>query len=161
MLTFDNLCYIIYCMKKYVLRTVKLISLFLVLVLSCLFLQNFVLCHIDHNKLRMDGFYLEDENSLDVVFTGASELYTGWSPGLAYEKFGFTSYPYSTASITAGAALTQIKEIERTQKPKLIMIEINPFIYPDDRNEKNEGSIRNFIDPVPLNQNKINDLDGC
>ena len=155
MLTFDNLCYIIYCMKKYVLRTVKLISLFLVLILSCLFLQNFVLCHIDHNKLRMDGFYLEDENSLDVVFTGASELYTGWSPGLAYEKFGFTSYPYSTASITAGAALTQIKEIERTQNPKLIMIEINPFIYPDDRNEKNEGSIRNFIDPVPLNQNKI------
>ena len=78
-------------MKKYLLRTVKLISLLLIVSLFTLFLQNFVLCHIDHNKLRIDGFYLEDENSLDVVLTGASELYTGFSPGLAYEKFGFTS----------------------------------------------------------------------
>ena len=100
--------FIILGMKKYLLRTVKLISLLLIVSLFTLFLQNFVLCHIDHNKLRIDGFYLEDENSLDVVLTGASELYTGFSPGLAYEKFGFTSYPYATASVTAGAALTPI-----------------------------------------------------
>ncbi len=146
-------------MKKYVMRTVKLISLIMAVVLSALFLQNFVLCHIDHNKLRIDGFYLEDENSLDVVLTGASEIYTGFAPGLAYEKFGFTSYPYATASITAGAALTQIKEIERTQDPKLIMIEINPFVYPDDVNESKEGSIRKYIDAVPLNENKIEYVD--
>lgn len=142
-------------MKKYVLRTVKLTSLFLALLLTTLFLQNYVLCHIDHNKLRVDGFYLEDGNSLDVVLTGASETYTGFSPGLAYEKFGFTSYPYATAAATAGASLTQVKEIVRTQNPKLILIEINPFIYPDDRNEKNEASIRKYIDNVPLNENKI------
>ena len=146
-------------MKKYLLRTVKLISLLLIVTLFTLFLQNFVLCHIDHNKLRIDGFYLEDENSLDVVLTGASELYTGFSPGLAYEKFGFTSYPYATASVTAGAALTQIKEIERTQNPKLIMVEVNPFIYPDDSNEHNEGSIRKYIDAVPLGENKLEYID--
>lgn len=142
-------------MKKYILRLVKLISLLLAVIISALLLQNYVLCHIDHNKLRMDGFYLEDENTLDVVLTGASEVYTGFSPGLAYDKFVFTSYPYATSSITAGAAITQIKEIERTQNPKLILIEINPFIYPDDSNESKEGSIRKYIDTVPLNENKI------
>ncbi len=147
-------------MNKYLLRTVKLISLFLAVLLFSLFLQNYVLCHIDHNKLRIDGFYLEEENTLDVVLTGASEIYTGFSPGLAYEKFGFTSYPYATASLTAGAALTQIKEIERTQNPKLILVEINPFIYPDDSNETNEGSVRNYIDYVPLNKNKVDYIEG-
>ena len=155
MLTFDNLCFIMKCMKKYIFRSVKLIALIMAVLISALFLQNYVLCHLDHNKVRIDGFYLEDKNSLDVVFTGASELYTGFSPGLAYEKFGFTSYPYATASVTAGAALTQVKEIQRTQNPKLIVIEINPFIYPDDSNETNEGSIRKYIDCVPLNENKI------
>ena len=142
-------------MKKYFIRTIKITSFLVVFALALLFLQNFVLCHIDHNKLRIDGFYLEDEKSIDVVFTGASELYTGFCPALAYEKFGFTSYPYATASITAGAAITQIKEIERTQDPQLIVIEINPFLYPDDRNDTNEGSIRKYIDPVPLNENKV------
>ena len=74
---------------------------------------------------------------------------------MAYEKFGFTSFPYASASATAGAAITQIKEIKRTQNPQLIVMEINPFLYPDDRNETKEGSIRNYIDNVPLNQNKI------
>lgn len=142
-------------MKKYVIRSVKLIALFLAVLLTALFLQNFVLCHIDHNKLRIDGYYLEDENSIDVILTGASELYSGFSSGLAYKKFGFTSYPYATSSVTAGAALTQIKEIERTQNPKLIMVEINPFIYPDDSNENSEGSIRKYIDCLPLNENKV------
>lgn len=142
-------------MNKYLKRTIKLIAFIIPLILVVFALQEFVLCHIDHNKLRMDGFYLEDEKSIDVVLTGASELYSGFSPGLAYEKFGYTSYPYATASITAGAAITQFKEIIRTQNPKLILVEINPFLYPDDWNESNEGSIRKYIDNVPLNQNKI------
>ena len=147
-------------MKKYILRTVKITAFCLVVALMLLFLQNFVLCHIDHNKLRIDGFYLEDEKTIDVVFTGASELYTGFCPALAYEEFGFTSYPYATASVTAGAAITQIKEIERTQDPQLIVIEINPYLYPDDRNDTNEGSIRKYIDPVPLNENKVEYIKG-
>ena len=76
-------------MKKYIIRTIKITSFLVVFALALLFLQNFVLCHIDHNKLRIDGFYLEDEKSIDVVFTGASELYAGFCPALAFEKFGF------------------------------------------------------------------------
>ena len=157
---FSCISYIIIGMKKYIIRTIKIISFCLTVACALWFLQNFVLCHIDHNKLRIDGFYLEDKNSIDVVFTGASELYTGFSPGLAYEEYGFTSYPYATASVTAGASITQVKEIVRTQNPKLIVIEINPFLYPDDRNDTNEGSIRKYIDPVPLNENKIEYIKG-
>ena len=142
-------------MNKYLLRIVKIIS-FIFLFLAALYvLQDYVLCHLDHNRLRLDGYYLEEENSIDVVFTGASEAYSDFVPALAYKKYGFTSFPYASASATAGASITQIKEIERTQDPQLIVMEINPFLYPDNRNETKEGSIRNYIDNVPLNDNKM------
>lgn len=147
-------------MKKYIIRAVKLLSFGLVFALVMYVLQAYVLCHLDHNRLRLDGFYLEQQNTIDVVFTGASECYSDFSPGLAYEKFGFTSYPYASASVTAGAAITQMKEILRTQNPQLIVMEINPFLYPDDENETKEGSIRNYIDNVPLNENKIDYIRG-
>lgn len=140
--------------KVYFTRFIKIFSLILALTVSTWVLQSFFLCHPEHNKLRIEGFYLEDKNSLDVVFMGASEMYTCFSPGLAYEKFGFTSYSYATASVTSGALITQIKEIMRTQNPRLIVAEINPFLYPDEANENNEGSIRKYIDSVPNNENK-------
>ena len=141
-------------MKKYITRTIKITSLVLAVFCATWLLHKFILCHPDHNKLRINGFYLEEPNTLDVVFMGASEMYTSFAPGLAYDKFGFTSYSYATASVTAGAITTQFKEIMRTQDPQLIVVEINPFLYPDDKNECNEGSIRKYIDNVPYNENK-------
>lgn len=140
--------------KLYITRTLKLISFALVTILTVAVLQQYILCHYDNNRLRLDGYYLEEKNSIDVVMLGSSEMYADFSPALAYEKFGFTSYPYATASSTAGAMKTQLKEVLRTQNPKLIVIEINAFLYATD-NETKESSIRNYIDNVPLNGNKI------
>ena len=122
-------------------------------------LQEYVLCHHDANRLRIDGFYIEDKDTIDVALIGSSEMYSGISPALMYEKYGVTSYPYATASSTSAAMKTQIKEIERTQNPKLIVIEINCFLYATD-NEELESSIRNYIDNVPLNWNKVEYIEG-
>lgn len=141
--------------KKIITRSLKIISFALAIVFSVQLLQTYVLCHYDLNRLRIDGYYLEDKGSLDVVFIGASDIYSGFSPGLAYEKFGYTSYLYTTSSNTAGAALTQMKEVLRTQTPKLIVFEVNCFTQSNLFNEEKESSIKNYIDNVPLNGNKI------
>ena len=78
--------------EKYILRSVKLLCLALVLVLSLGFLQEFVLCHADHNRQRVKGFFCEEENSLDIVFMGASDVYADYAPGYAYKQNGLTSY---------------------------------------------------------------------
>ena len=106
------------------------------------------------SALVIDAFYIEDKDTIDVAMIGSSEMYSGVSPALLYEKYGVTSFPYATASSTAAAMKTQIKEVERNQSPKLIVIEINCFLYGTD-NEEKESSIRNYIDNVPLNGNKI------
>ena len=141
--------------KSYFTRTVKISSLILAVLLSLLFLQNYGLRRLDHNSLRLNGYYHEQPQSVDVVLLGASEIYTAFSSCRAYERFGFTSYPYATESITAAGTLTALKEIVRTQKPKLILIETNAFLYGHAKNETHEGHVRKLIDNVPLNQNKI------
>lgn len=141
--------------KLYITRTVKLVCLFLALTLTFGILQSYVLCRIDANSIRLEGYYQEEKDSLDVVLLGASEVYTGFSSGLAYDKYGFTSYPFASESITADGTLLALKEIVRTQKPQLIVIELNAYLYAKDSNESHDAHIRKLIDNIPLNENKI------
>ena len=121
--------------KLYITRAIKISAFILLSALVIGFLQEYVLCHHDANRMRLDAFYIEDKDTIDVAMIGSSEMYSGVSPALLYEKYGVTSFPYATASSTAAAMKTQIKEVERNQSPKLIVIEINCFLYGTDNEE--------------------------
>lgn len=141
--------------KLYITRVVKITCFLLAITISLSLLQTYFLRRLDHNSTRLNGYYQEKDESLDVVLLGASEIYTSFSAGLAYNKYGFTSYPFATESITAAGTITALKEIVRTQNPKLILIEPNAFLYSNTKNEEMEPHIRKLIDNIPLNSNKI------
>lgn len=141
--------------KLYITRTVKLICFFLALALTLGFLQTYVLRNLDQNSIRYDGFYQEEKDSLDVVLVGASEVYTGYSAGLAYEKYGYTSYPLAAAAINAECTLQTLKEVVREQKPKLVLIEINSYVPSNCNNEVNDAHVHTVIDNIPLTADKI------
>ena len=138
---------------------IKVISIVVAVLVTSFYLQQYFLLHFDSNRLRIQGFYLEDKNTIDVALVGSSEVYASFAPGMAYEKFGFTSFDYATASCTPTAAVTQVKEILDNQKPKLILMEVNAFLYNADKNGVDvnafkDSSIRNYIDNIPMNDNK-------
>ena len=147
--------------EKYILRAVKITSLLLALIMCVGVLQEFILCHADHNRERIKGFYLEDKNSVDVVFIGASEIYAGFSSCYAYEKFGFTSYPVATQSNVVQSFKTQIKTAIEEQDPKLIVVEINGALYGNDDQLEKEANIRNYVDNIPLNFDKAEFISEC
>ena len=142
--------------QNYVTRTVKTACFFLAVMMSCLLLQQYVLRNVDHNSLRVEGFYQEERDSLDAVFIGASDIYTSFMPGRAYEKYGFTSYLLASESITSEGVITAVKEVVRTQHPSLIIIEANAFLYGDSDNETNEAHVHKFFDNLPFSINKLN-----
>ncbi|MBQ3988247.1 MAG: hypothetical protein II629_05750 [Ruminococcus sp.] len=119
--------------QKKVTRTVKVSVFLLIIMASCLGLQQYVLRNVDHNSLRVEGFYQETPGSLDAVFIGASDMYTSFIPGRAYEKYGFTSYLLASESITSDGVLTAVKEVVRTQNPQLVVVEANAFLYSDTK----------------------------
>ncbi len=136
-------------------RTVKTALFLLTVMVSCLVLQHYFLRNMDHNSLRVDGFYQEQRDSLDAVFIGASDMYTSFMPGRAYEQYGFTSYLLASESITSEGVKTAVKEVVRTQHPGIIVIEANAFLYADDKNDANQAHIHKFFDNLPLSFNKL------
>ncbi len=136
--------------KLYVLRTVKLLCLLLALTLSAGLLQEYVLCHADHNRQRLKGFYLEDENSLDVVYMGASEAYSDIAPGYIYSQYGLTSYIFATQSNSILNYKAQLKNILSRQNPGLIVIELNGAVYYNDGETTKDANLHNYTDNVPL-----------
>lgn len=135
-------------MKLYFMRGVRLIAFALAVILTTWLLQSFLLKRIDNNTMRMEAFYLEDKNTLDAVVIGASDVYAGYSAAYAYENYGFTSYPYATQASPSNIVLPQIKEVIKYQNPKMIVVEINAFLYKDNE-IPNEASQRMFTDNAP------------
>ena len=133
-----------------VLRTIKLISLFIAVALTAGVLQEYVLCHADHNRERLKGFYLEENDSLDIVFMGASEVYSDFAPGYAYSSNNITSYLFSTQSNSILNYKAQLKNILSRQNPDLIVIELNGALYDNDGETTKEANLRNYADNVPL-----------
>ncbi len=69
------------------------------------------------------GIKNEPADSIDVAFIGPSSVYRYWDTMKAYSDYGFTSYNYSTSAMTAAGTISAIKDIEKTQNPKLIIFE--------------------------------------
>lgn len=140
--------------KKFITRTLKLCTLLLAVLMFLWLAQNYLFVNYGGDKIRVEGFYKEEKNSLDVVFLGASDVFSGYSAGRAYKEFGFTSYPLSTYQNPVSLYKTQIKEILKYQSPQQIVIEVNGILYNDDM-VTSEAGIRRYLDNTPFSSNKL------
>lgn len=142
-------------MKRKLLRTIKLCSLVLAIALTAALLQEFVLSHADHNSQRVKGFFEEDNDSLDVVLMGASEVYSDYAPGYAYQKYGITSYLFATQSNSILNYKSQLKNVLSKQKPDIIVVELNGALYGDEEEATKEANLHNYADNIPLDGIKL------
>lgn len=142
-------------MKKNIFRIIKVSCLLIAVAVSLGVLQEFALCHADHNRQRIKGFYDEDKKSLDVVFLGASEVYSDFAPGCAYEHSGITSYLFATQANSILNYKAQLKNILSRQDPQLIVVELNGALYGDEAEATKEENLRNYADNVPLDSTKL------
>lgn len=135
-------------------RFVKLLSLVLAVLITTAVLQELVFRRFDAAQLMIESFYMEDENSLDVVMIGASEITAGYAAGLAYEEYGYRSYCIAPDSNPVSLFLYELKEVLKTQSPQLVVVEINGALY-DSGWIHEEPMLRRVLDCAPLTQNKI------
>ena len=131
-----------------------LLCLVLAIGLTAGLLQEYVFCHADHNRQRIKGFYEEDEQSLDIVYLGASEVYSDIAPGYAYKNNGVTSYLFATQANSILNYKSQLKNILSRQDPDLIVIELNGAVIRDEEEATKEANLHNYADNVPLDLTK-------
>ena len=75
-------------------------------------------------KHNIDSFYDEPENTIDVVYIGASTVYRSFNTTLAYDLYGFTTVLLSSGSQPLSAAKHLMKEAGKYQKPYLYIVDI-------------------------------------
>lgn len=136
-------------------RTLKLIALIVPLVIIFAIFQEYLFTYKDYNTLRIENFYKEEAHSLDVVFMGASEVFTGYSPAAAYEEFGFTSYMYAMDSNRGSLYLSQLKEVLKHQSPEVLFVDVGGFLVADDSALYEDARMRIYVESIPFSANKV------
>lgn len=107
-------------------------TLILLLILSKIFIPKY----IDHEGNRMQfiikGFYEEPKDSLEVVITGNSDVYRGFSPMIMYDKYGISSYNFVSAGQRSWTAYSMLEEVFRLQSPKIVLFNTDE-LYSDNQ----------------------------
>lgn len=142
-------------MKRYMLRAAKIACALLILAVCIGVVQEYLLCHADHNRERVKGFYQEPKNSLDVVYIGASDVYSDIAPGYAYKRDGITGYLFATQADSILNYKSQLDNVLSRQKDALVVVELNGALYGDKEEVTKEANLRNYSDHAPLNFNKV------
>lgn len=125
------------------------------LMIVCLILQNVFRLDDARIKQTVRGFYKEEENSLDAVYVGASNVYAFWQGPIAWNEYGITVYSMSIPSMPVQSIKYMIEECRKTQPEALYIINLNSFKDTDVDVTK----LHRLTDYMPLSTNKIEMID--
>ncbi len=105
----------------------------------------------------MDGFYELEDNSIDVLFLGSSQIMTAISPVQIYEKTGISSYNLGTEQQNMVLSYYLLKEALRFQTPQIVFLDVF-FLFPYNDNpsplNSSEEFVRKPIDYMKWSANK-------
>lgn len=130
-------------MKNYIKAVV-----FICLLIICLSFVQDKLGYSDELRTQkiFENFYNLEEDSIDVICLGTSAVQRGWLTPVAFRKSGISSYTLATASQPFCLTRYLMEEAQKTQNPKVFIIDIRAAIEtPDDLRE---GFIRRITDSM-------------
>ncbi len=105
---------------------------------------GFLFLHIQQRlKLNMGhrgtdnitGFYEEKENSVEVLFVGASTMFCTMDPLVLYEDYGIASYDFGSSAQPFELSYLFMQEALKYQKPKVIGLEVISIFNEFDAND--------------------------
>lgn len=130
-----------------------LIFIFLVYVISKIFVPKWITAEDNRMTYIIKGFYEEPKNSLDVVFMGNSDVYRGISPIVLWDEYGIASYNFVSSGQRMWTAYYLMVECLKYQKPDLIVLNMDSAF---NESSSSESNYRKVFDNMKLSKNKIN-----
>ncbi|MBQ9538433.1 MAG: hypothetical protein IJU95_04115 [Treponema sp.] len=133
------------------------------LLLAMLFFQVSYLYRgpLAHTRGNLSGFYACRKNSLDLVFVGTSGTFSAFCPMDAWEQFGFASYNFCVNCMSTNAMPYALTEIVKTQKPKVVAIDVHSFIRRNRTMEISERDARYNTDAYRYSLNRFRLIHDC
>lgn len=120
-------------MKKWIKFIILLITTGIILFLC----ERVLLLKSEDGIEQIESFYLQKENTVDVIFMGNSHTYCNINTGVLWDEYGIAGFNLGGAEQPYWNTYYYMKEALKTQKPQLIMLEIsavgiNPTDYQPD-----------------------------
>lgn len=142
--------------RRYLKRTIGILLMILIVAAYVHFMQeNITGLYNDSDCRIIKSYYLEEPDSLDAVVMGSSEIVNGYLAPEAYRTEGFTSAPYAFSINSVLLWKYELREIERTQQPQVLIIETNGALYEETKYMKASYGIDMLIDCMPVTRNKL------
>ncbi len=82
--------------------------------------------------------YHTPENTIDVVFVGTSHVYCGIYPSVLWRDHGIASFDMAVSGQDRQSAYYALKELLKTQRPKMVMVDLFALTYTQQNNIANE-----------------------
>lgn len=83
---------------------------------------------LSHTREHLMGFYSEEKNTVDVAVIGTSCTFSAIAPMQMWEDHGFAAYDFCTNVMLENTMRYAIREIRKTQSPRLVVIDVAPFM---------------------------------
>ncbi|GAB1477413.1 hypothetical protein MASR2M70_22530 [Bacillota bacterium] len=104
---------------------------------------------------KVAGFYNEEPDSFDVLFFGSSHMYCSVDPEILKEETGLRAYVFATQLQPLWISYHYMIEALKTQKPKLLVLEVNMAAKYGQEEYLDEATNHAAIDPIPMSLNKM------
>lgn len=80
----------------------------------------------------VDGYYALEENSVDVLFLGASQMYCTVDAQRLTEEYDISAYDFGCSSQNLVISYYYLQEALKTQKPDVVMVEVCQIFSPNE-----------------------------
>ncbi len=107
-------------MKNF-LKTLLVIATMGFVVLLC---DKMLLLKSEDGIEQMESYYLQKENTVDVLFLGSSHIYCDVNTGILWDEYGIAGYDLGGAEQPYWNSYFYLKEALKTQQPKVIVLDI-------------------------------------
>ena len=146
---------------KTLVRENKIVRVVLFLIVAALLFvylnRVFTIGNSDSNKQIFNGFYAQEEETIDVMYLGTSATNRYFIPPKAYNDEGIAAFDLATMGLPMFFVPNLIDEVEKTQSPQLYIIELRNVLK--TKNDITDAHIRRVTDSMPASVNKYEALD--
>ena len=106
-----------------------------------------------NSTAALDGFYAIEDNTMDVIFLGSSQMFCTVDGRILAEEYGIESYDFGASSQQLGITYYYFQECLKEQSPKVVMVEACKIFDQDAKFA--EGAIAWNYAPMPLSKEQV------
>ena len=98
----------------------------------------------DYGICSMMNLYRQPKDSVDVLAVGTSLAYSGINTNVLWQEYGIAAYNLCSAEQPFWVSYYTIREVLKTQHPKLILLDAKPAIYTRDYSRRGRTILSTF-----------------